>query len=322
MMKQDEIGKHGEDQQALLERPSWRLEPANSADFDLLADIRQQAMKSNMEANGLFDHVLYRQYFKDSFDPASTWKIIEESEVLGFYVLWNKQDHLYLERLYFHPKAQGRGIGADILTVLKQQATAQNKPIRLEVLPKSRANAFYLRQGFELVEEREQEKIYEWMPFQCSDVAERFTLEAAVKSDFDLLADIRQQAMKDEWAANGMFDIAFYREKFQSTFDPTTTRKIIMEGETVGFYVLWDREDHLYLERFYLRPEAQGRGVGSDVLTRMKCFARELGKPITLETFPESRANAFYTRNGFRLVEANNSEKRYEFKPVSLEVST
>ncbi|KZL19734.1 GNAT family N-acetyltransferase [Pseudovibrio sp. WM33] len=162
MMKQDEIGKHGKDQQALLKRPSWRLEPANSADFDLVADIRQQAMKDNMEANGLFDHALYRQSFKDSFDPASTWKIIEESEVLGFYVLWNKQDHLYLERLYFHPKAQGRGIGADILNILKQQATAQNKPIRLEVLPQSRANAFYLRHGFELIEEREEEKVYEW----------------------------------------------------------------------------------------------------------------------------------------------------------------
>ncbi|KZK85323.1 hypothetical protein PsAD13_01859 [Pseudovibrio sp. Ad13] len=137
MMKQDEIGKHGEDQQALLERPSWRLEPANSADFDLLADIRQQAMKSNMEANGLFDHVLYRQYFKDSFDPTSTWKIIEESEVLGFYVLWNKQDHLYLERLYFHPKAQDRGIGADILTVLKQQATAQTNPSASKSSPKA-----------------------------------------------------------------------------------------------------------------------------------------------------------------------------------------
>lgn len=317
MMKQDEIGKHGKDQQALLERPSWRLEPANSADFDLLADIRQQAMKDNMEANGLFDHALYRQYFKDSFDPASTWKIIEESEVLGFY----EQDHLYLERLYFHPKAQGRGIGADILNILKHQASAQTKLIRLEVLPQSRANAFYLRHGFVLIEEREEEKVYEWVPLQCSCVVRSFTLETAAESDFGLLADIRQEAMKDEWAANGMFDHALYREKFQSTFDPTSTRKIIMEGETLGFYVLWDREDHLYLERLYLRPEAQGRGVGSEVLSQMKCLAREQGKPIILETFPESRVNAFYTRNGFQLIEANSREKKYEFKPVSLDVS-
>ncbi len=137
---------------------SWHLKSAVSADFDLLACIRHEAMKDNMEANGMFDHDLYQQYFKDSFDPASTWKILENNEVLGFYVLWDKPDHLYLERLYFLPKAQGRGIGAEILTLLKQQATAQTKSIRLDVLPKSRANPFYLRHGFELVEE----KVYEW----------------------------------------------------------------------------------------------------------------------------------------------------------------
>ncbi|WP_148266113.1 GNAT family N-acetyltransferase [Pseudovibrio sp. FO-BEG1] len=162
MMKQNELESCNGDQQALLERPSWQIEPAAAADFDLLADIRHLAMKDNMEANGMFDHELYQQYFQDSFDPATTWKIIENDDVLGFYVLWDKQDHLYLERLYFHPNAQGRGIGAEILTLLKQQATAQTKPIRLDVLPKSRANPFYLRHGFKLVEEREEEKVYEW----------------------------------------------------------------------------------------------------------------------------------------------------------------
>ena len=162
IMKENELESCNDDQQALLERPSWQIEPAAAADFDLLADLRHLAMKDNMEANGMFDHELYRQYFKDSFDPAFTWKIIENDEVLGFYVLWDKQDHLYLERLYFHPNAQGRGIGAEILTLLKQQASTQTKPIRLDVLPKSRANPFYLRHGFELIEEREEEKVYEW----------------------------------------------------------------------------------------------------------------------------------------------------------------
>ncbi|SDQ83891.1 GNAT family N-acetyltransferase [Pseudovibrio sp. Tun.PSC04-5.I4] len=138
------------------------LVPAEKADFDLLADIRQKAMKENMEANGLFDHALYRRYFEESFNPASTWKIVEDSEVLGFYVLWDKEDYLYLERLYFLPKAQGRGIGAGALNTLKQQAKQQGKLIKLEVLPKSRANDFYLRHAFRLTETNSTENTYEW----------------------------------------------------------------------------------------------------------------------------------------------------------------
>ena len=302
--------------QAPSERPSWRLEQAEAEDFDLLADLRQHAMKDNMEANGLFDHALYRQYFKNSFDPASTWKITENEEVLGFYVLWNKPDHLYLERLYFLPKAQGRGIGAGVLTHLKQQAQEKNKPIKLEVLPKSRANAFYQHHGFTLLEEREDENVYEWKVLKLAAVNEDFALEAVSTSDFDLLADIRQQAMKDEWATAGMFDHAAYRDKFEKTFDPAFTKKVVLAGEIVGFYVLWEPETHLYLERLYLHPTVQSRGIGSSVLIALKDYASAQDKPIKLETFPKSRVNAFYLRNGFTLLEEREDENVYEWKPL------
>ncbi|GHB20797.1 hypothetical protein GCM10007094_06040 [Pseudovibrio japonicus] len=301
------------------ERASGRLEQAKAEDFDLLADLRQHAMKDNMEANGLFDHALYRQYFKNSFDPASTWKITENEEVLGFYVLWNKPDHLYLERLYFLPKAQGRGIGAEVLTHLKQQATQQNKPIKLEVLPKSRANAFYQHNGFTLLEEREDENVYEWKLSQLTDTCGDFAVDAADKSDFNLLADIRQEAMQEEWAANGMFDHSAYGREFEKTFDPAFTRKITLQGKTVGFYVLWERDDHLYLERLYIQVNVQSRGIGSGVLTYLKKYAEEQRKSITLETFPESWVNDFYLRNGFRLIKASSNEKRYDFVPASVE---
>ncbi|KZL18912.1 tRNA(Met) cytidine acetyltransferase TmcA [Pseudovibrio axinellae] len=302
-----------------LQKPeTFRVEASTIEDFNLLAEIRQQAMQENLEANGLFDHALYTSYFKQSFDPACTHKVMVNAEMLGFYVLWNKQDHLDLERIYFLPNAQGRGIGKGVLDLIKQQASEQNKPIRLEVLPKSRANAFYLRNGFGLIEKREEEYLYEWTPQDCSYVISSFRVEPVNKADFNMLADIRFEAMKAEWAANGMFDHAVYRRKFESTFDPAFTQRIVWGGETVGFYVMWVRESYLYLERFYIHPKMQNRGIGGDVLGSLKQQAREQGKPIKLETFPRSRVNAFYLRNGFKLTSASQDEKNYEFLPEEL----
>ncbi len=149
-----------------------------------------------------------------------------------------------------------------------------------------------------------------------------FLIYATEPHDIDLLADIRQEAMKEEWVANGLHDHAAYRKKFKQTFDPAFTRKIVLHGKTVGFYVLWEPDDYLYLERLYLQPKVQSCGIGSRVLGILKHKAEELGKPIRLETFPESRVNAFYLRNGFQLVSANKHEKCYKFTPTSVTVPT
>jgi GNAT superfamily N-acetyltransferase len=57
-------------------------------------------------------------------------------------------------------------------------------------------------------------------------------------------------------------------------------------------------EESLWIEHFYLRPELQGRGIGSAVLKSQLAAGTE-GRPFRLNVLQGSRAQALYERHGF-----------------------
>lgn len=140
------------------------LYTASAQDFNELCELRYIAMKESAEANGLFDHDLARSHFAKDFQPEKTQKIMRKGELLGFFVVLKHEDHLYLDMLYLVPKAQGQGIGAQIIKAIQANAQALSKPIRLDALRISRSNAFYLSHGFQLTHSENYNNFYEWRP--------------------------------------------------------------------------------------------------------------------------------------------------------------
>ncbi len=291
--------------------PAFILKRAELADAVQLADLRHDAMKNEWAANGLTDYPLARRHFFEDFKPVDTLKIVRAGELLGFTAVREYADHIHLDMVYLHPRAQGQGVGGQIVANIKEQATQLNKPIRLGALRISNSNKFYQAQGFHFTHNVEFNNYYEYTP-KCFVEKPSWHLKPACTNDFNLLADIRQQAMKDNLEANGMFNHTLYQQIFKDSFDPASTWKIVGDNEVLGFYVLWDKQDHLYLERLYFHPKAQGRGVGAGVLNDLKQQAAEQNKSIKLEVLPNSRANAFYLRHGFELVEEREEESIYE----------
>ena len=67
-------------------------------------------------------------------------------------------------------------------------------------------------------------------------------------------------------------------------------------GAAIGLLDVSDKGDHLYVSRIEVRPEAQGRGVGTAI---MDGLIRE-GRTIRLRVFKNNvRARRFYERLGF-----------------------
>lgn len=133
--------------------------PCNHSDGDTLAEIRARAMRESLEALGRFDPIRVRERFLASFTPADTVKILQNDQLVGFYVLRQRTDHLYLDHLYIEPSAQGKGIGGKVIDHIKQQA--QQQPIRLGALKQSRSNQFYQQHGFQLTHDDEFDNYYE-----------------------------------------------------------------------------------------------------------------------------------------------------------------
>ena len=144
----------------------------------------------------------------------------------------------------------------------------------------------------------------------------RVTYEPAAQTDLDALVSLRTEAMRESLLHLGRFDPARARERFASGFDPACTRHILVDGLRVGFLVVKEQPDGLLLDHLYLRPEAQGQGVGSHVLRDVVAGADARGLPLHVGALRDSPANAFYARHGFHQVGEAEWDIYYRREPA------
>lgn len=140
-------------------------------------------------------------------------------------------------------------------------------------------------------------------------------LEPVEPSDFEAMLALRMEALRESLTRLGRFNPEVGRARLQAQFAPEHMRHLAVDGQRVGFFTLLPREASLHLQHLYLRPGAQGQGVGGWVIDHIKQRAREAGLPITLGALRESRANDFYQRHGFEVVQALEVDIEYRWTP-------
>ncbi|HEY0953256.1 MAG TPA: GNAT family N-acetyltransferase [Roseateles sp.] len=139
------------------------------------------------------------------------------------------------------------------------------------------------------------------------------TLAPVVDEDFEAMLSLRIEALRESLERLGRFDPAVARARLRSQFRPEWMQHLVVDDERVGYFTVEPGEGELRLHHLYLRPSAQGRGIGAWVLERLKAQ----GLPITLAALRESRANDFYRRHGFRAVEERDFDIEYRWETVA-----
>lgn len=143
-----------------LPSPSVVLKPALQSDFEDLAALRIEAMRASLERVGRFDPVRARERLRAGLLPAHTHHIEVAGERVGFVMFRSQGDHLLLDHLYVHPRAQGKGIGGAVLVHILAEADLHALMVRVAALRDSDSNRFYARYGFQLVEQGEFDNFY------------------------------------------------------------------------------------------------------------------------------------------------------------------
>ncbi len=144
--------------------PGITFRPASHSEADALASLRVRVMRPSLEAAGRFDPQRARTRFLSKFDPKATWVIEMEGVLVGFFVLRDNGDHLYLDHLYVDLPFQNRGLGRAVVSHTKNIAHRQAKPVRLIALSQSPANGFYVSCGFRVIAREGLDVTYEWCP--------------------------------------------------------------------------------------------------------------------------------------------------------------
>src|SRR5476651_245388 len=136
-------------------------------------------------------------------------------------------------------------------------------------------------------------------------------LVLAQPGDVDDLVAIRIEAMRDSLERIGRFDPVRARERFRDGFSPEFTRYIEVSGERVGFVAVRPLSDGLLLDHLYIKPSAQGLGIGSVVLRQIFREAEAAAPILWVGALRESASNRFYTRHGFQIVESGEFDNYY-----------
>jgi GNAT superfamily N-acetyltransferase len=136
------------------------------------------------------------------------------------------------------------------------------------------------------------------------------TLAPVADADFEAMLALRIEALRESLERLGRFNPDVARARLKSQFRPEWMQHLVVDGERVGYFTVEPREGELRLHHLYLRADRQGQGIGAWVLDQIK--AR--GLPITLAALRESRANDFYLRHGFQVVEEQAFDIEYRWE--------
>lgn len=132
----------------------------------------------------------------------------------------------------------------------------------------------------------------------------RYALRPIALHEQELAYTLTREAMRSyveqTW---GPWNEDEQRQRHAQSFNPGEQDFILQSGHVQGLRALRWQPTDLFLARLYLRPQAQGQGLGSAVLVDLLSQARALGRGVELQVLKvNARAQRFYARHGFERV--------------------
>ncbi|MFC6158394.1 GNAT family N-acetyltransferase [Kribbella jiaozuonensis] len=124
----------------------------------------------------------------------------------------------------------------------------------------------------------------------------RFALRPAAPDDVEDLVEIRAVVMRPDLERLGRYDAHRVRQRLRDGFSPEHTQIIEVGGELAGSIAVRPAEDRRWLEHFYLAPQHQGQGLGTQVL---QTVLGSIDGTVWLNVLQGSPARKLYERHGF-----------------------
>ncbi|MFG1495460.1 GNAT family N-acetyltransferase [Saccharospirillum sp. HFRX-1] len=228
-------------------------------------------MQPSLELLGRFDEQRVRQRLLSTFQPDDTQKIFYQDKLVGFYVLLDKVDHLYLDHFYIDPEFQGLGIGGVVITEIKKLAQQKQQPIRLGALKGSDSNKFYRRHGFQQTHESDFDIYY-----QLEAPTNTVEIKLAQASDIATIRDCAEQAFAQYIEAIGKRPAPM-----DADFDNQISKQQIFiaryQSQFAGYVACYPDGNALHLDAIAVLPAFTGRGIGKRLIGYVEDKAKAEG---------------------------------------------
>ena len=142
-----------------------------------------------------------------------------------------------------------------------------------------------------------------------------FRVRPALGSDREFLFGVRRAALRAYVEQTSGWDDAEQRVIADKEFADLPFA-VVEEGErTVGYVCVIHRSECDFIEEIALLPEAQGRGIGTQLLLDILLAAQRRGVPVRLSVFVTNPAQALYARLGFEVLRIQDPRMTMEWTP-------
>jgi GNAT superfamily N-acetyltransferase len=145
----------------------------------------------------------------------------------------------------------------------------------------------------------------------------QIALREANASDAELIYEVTKAAMQGYVEqAFGPWIESFQRKVIGDSFHPETHQVILVDGAVAGILAAPVHASHMQLEKLFILPPFQRRGIGSQLLHALARTAGSERKPIRLRVLAvNTDARRFYERFGFVITGRTDERIFMEYRP-------
>ena len=143
------------------------------------------------------------------------------------------------------------------------------------------------------------------------------TLRPATREDVEFLFSALRASLRSYVEQTfGTWDDAHQRALFVDTIDLATHQVIEVDGRDAGCLAVEEFVDRVALNRIYLLPEAQRKGVGTALIHALIARSHARGLPVVLSVQKVNvAARALYEGLGFAVVTETSTHYGMEAAP-------
>ena len=133
-------------------------------------------------------------------------------------------------------------------------------------------------------------------------MARHINLHQAKAEHYDFALHLYLLTMRLYLQELGVWDEQQQRASFATQWKREEVRIISVDGKDVGWLQVADLPTEIRLQKFFVSPQYQRSGIGSEVLGNLLATWRSTGKKIVLKVLKNNPARRLYERLGFSVV--------------------
>jgi ribosomal protein S18 acetylase RimI-like enzyme len=127
-------------------------------------------------------------------------------------------------------------------------------------------------------------------------------LQQAKAEHYDFSLQLYLLTMRPYVQELTVWDEQEQRARFAAQWKREEVRIISLDGKDVGWLQVVELPTEIRLQKFFVSPQYQRSGIGSEILSTLLATWRSTGKKIVLRVLKNNPARRLYERLGFSVV--------------------